>query len=108
MGNEKGQFKFIKPDLKIAIEQIKIEPGNFVIVRPRDKQTTFTADFCAWLAEKLPDLLPPGTRAMILNDHSTEFQVLKPEVGDDCPPEEANAYKSGWYNALGALEEACS
>lgn len=108
MATDSPRFSFLKADLKLAIDQFRIEPGSFVVVRPKNKDTRFTQDYCDWLSENLQEVLPPGTKAIIQMEDSTKIQVLDPEVGEDCPPGEAEAYRAGWYNAFEALEQACS
>lgn len=104
-------FQFVKADLKLAVDQVKIEPGSLVVVRPKNRHTTFTPEYCTWLSENLVDLLPPGTKAVILNDDSTTIIPLEPNPPRDVEAYGADmgeAYEKGWRDAFEALERACS
>jgi hypothetical protein len=114
MGIEKTQapkFTFLKAELNLAIDQIKVEPGAVLVIRPKYRFSNFSADYCSWLSDNIMSVVPPGTKVMILAEDSTHIEVLEPDPPRDVEAygaDKGEAYEKGWRDAFLALERACS
>jgi hypothetical protein len=106
-----SDVRFLEPLLKAEVERVSPMAGDVLVVRPKDRHSRFTPEYSDWLRESLPEVLPPGVRAMIISDDATRFSVLSPDdvrVEDSClTSAEYDAYVKGWHAAFDALQRSC-
>lgn len=97
-------LRVVKQETKVAVDAVKPEPGDILIIHPKRSDEKFSDDFCKWLADTMPEVLPPGVKALILANDSTTIEKLQPNEAVDLPGNPAEAYRLGWHSAVEALE----
>lgn len=106
-----SNVKFLEPLLKVEVERVSPMAGDVLVIRPKDRHSRFTPEYAAWLRESLPEVMPPGVKAMIISDDATRFSVLSPDdyrIEDFYrTSDEYNAYVRGWHAAFDALQRSC-
>lgn len=121
VGNSKGstnRVEALREDLRMAVAKVHPRAGDIIFLKPKNDSIEISAQFAAFLADSLKQVIPPGVGLVIMPtaDFSVFRSIKEPdykkatESVEEYPsnPEDSYLYgfSQGWHIAREQIVEA--